>query len=78
MQGKSVSEVYVLFIACIDAFYHEYDTSKSLNNIHDFMFQWYCYVYLNLTCKKISFFYPVNLNKSSWSSGMVDRQKRQS
>ena len=30
------------------------------------------------TCKTISFFYPVNLNKSSWSSGMVDRQKRQS
>ena len=42
MQGRSVSEVRVLFIACIDAFYHEYDTSKSLNNLHDFMFQLYC------------------------------------
>ena len=30
------------------------------------------------TCKKISFFYPVNLNKSSWSSGMVYRQEHQS
>ena len=52
MQGKSVSEVRVLFIACIDAFYREYDTSKSLNNIHDFMFQLYCYVYLNLNMQK--------------------------
>ena len=47
MQGKSVSEVCVLFIACIDAFFRGYVTSKSLNNIHDFMFQLYCYVYLN-------------------------------
>ena len=53
MQGKSVSEVRVLFIACIDAFYHEYDTSKSLNNLHDFMFQLYClFVYLNLNMQK--------------------------
>ena len=30
------------------------------------------------TCQKISFFYPVNLNKSSCSSGMEDRQEHQS
>ena len=47
MQGKSVSEVCVRFIACIDALFRGYVTSKSLNNIHDFMFQLYCYVYLN-------------------------------
>ena len=52
MQGKSVSEVCVLFIACIDAFFRGYVTSKSLNNIHDFMFQLYCYVYLNLNIQK--------------------------
>ena len=52
MQGKSVSEVCVLFIACIDAFFPGYVTSKSLNNIHDFMFQLYCYVYLNLNIQK--------------------------
>ena len=52
MQGKSVSEVWVLFIAYIDAFFPGYVTSKSLNNIHDFMFQLYCYVYLNLNIQK--------------------------
>ena len=34
-----------------------------------------CYVYLNLNMQKDIL---VNLNKSSWSSGMVDRQERQS
>ena len=52
MQGKSVSEVCVLFIACIDAFFRGYVTSKSLNNMHDFMFQFYCYVYLNSNMPK--------------------------
>ena len=52
MQGKSVSEVCVRFIACIDALFRGYVTSKSLNNIHDFMFQLYCYVYLNLNMQK--------------------------
>ena len=52
MQGKSVSEVCVRFIACIDALFRGYVTSKSLNNIHDFMFQLYCYVYLNLNIQK--------------------------
>ena len=52
MQGKSVSEVCMLFIACIDALFRGYVTSKSLNNIHDFMFQLYCYVYLNLNMPK--------------------------
>ena len=51
MQGKSVSEVCVRFIACIDALFRGYVTSKSLNNIHDFMFQLY-YVYLNLNMPK--------------------------
>ena len=52
-----------------------YVTSKSLNDIDDFMFQ-----YVVLLCifelehaKKISILYLVNLIKSSWSSGMVER-----
>ena len=52
MPGNSVSEVCVLCIACMDALFPGYVTSKSLNNIHDFMFQLYCYVYLNLNMQK--------------------------
>ena len=53
----------------------------SVNNLHEYTFQFFCYVYLNLSTqkgKKDINFWPGNLNKSSWSSGMAERQVRQS
>ena len=39
-------------IASKSSFFRGYVTSKSLTNVQDFMFQLYCYVYLNLNMQK--------------------------
>ena len=47
------------------------------NNLHEYTFHFFCCVYLNLSTQKDINFLTRNLNKSSWSSGMAERQVRQ-
>ena len=35
-----------------DASFRGYVTSKSVNNLHEYTFQFFCYVYLNLSTQK--------------------------
>ena len=49
-----------------------------MNNLHEYTFQFFCYVYLNLSTQKDINFLTGNFNKSSWSSGMAEGQVRQS
>ena len=69
--------LWVLVIAWRDACFRWYVTSKSVNDLHEYTFHFFCYVYLNLSTQKDINFLPGNLNKSSWSSGMEERQLRQ-
>ena len=46
----------VLVIAWRDACFRGYVTSKSVNNLHEYTFQFFCYVYLNLVTQKDSNF----------------------
>ena len=56
-RGECLWSLWVLVIAWRDACFRGYVTSKSVNNLHEYTFQFFCYVYLNLSTQKdINFF----------------------